>query len=304
MAYGDMTTAHRYEYNENVKLAFQQKKSRLGQAFSMQPNLKGKLAQAIELIGATEAVEGGGRGEDSPHIEPRTEPVFIQPLQREWGILLEREDDIKRIISYQSIHVQGGAAAFVRAFDRIRAAALFGPRRVGQDGLTIEAYNNPNGTVPVNYQQGGGGSNSGLTLQKIIRAMALLSLNEDMEDDEIYMAISVQQMENLFNLLQFQSSDFRRENKAVLDDKERTVHSFMGCNFIRVPNSFLPITALVRQCAMWMKTGMHEAPFMDLETNIGPNPNKKFRQQIYMEAYFGSTRSEDSRVVSVFCLES
>jgi hypothetical protein len=301
MAFEPISAAHRLTYNENVQLAVQQRTCRFEKAFTFQPNLKGRLARPIELFGAEEAIIDGESNGDTPHIATRVEDVFCRPRHIEYGKIIEKEDQIKAVIDYQSPTVQSGAATIMRGKDDIMGGAFFGPRLVGQDGTTVQAFVNPGGNVPVNYVASGSAVNSGLTFDKIVRGQSVLAANEvDIETDEIFMGITNRQMENLYTMVQFLSKDYR--DKTVINDAERTVISFMGCTFIRWQK--FTVSAQIRRCPMWVKSGMHFGEFMPLETNIERNPQKKYRLHPYMETYVGATRSEDAKVVEILCLES
>lgn len=305
MAFEAVTAAHRLAYKENVQLAVQQKRSRFENYFTYQGNLTGRQMRMLELIGTTEARVDAERGGDTPHIEARIEDVWLRPRRLDWGRLIEKEDTIKAAIDYSSVSVQDGAAAIARGRDRIMAAAFFGPRIVGQDGSQApEAFNNPNGNVPVNYVKTGSATNSGLTIPKLIRGLSILSAGEvDLEMDQACCAVSNIQMEDLYNSLQFTSKDFR--DKAVFDDKERTVLSFMGITFVRWQG--LPTVTgqpTQRRIPLWTKSGMHYGPFSDLETQIERNANKNYRLHPYMEIWCGATRSEDAKVVEIICSEA
>lgn len=304
MAFEAITAAHRLAYKENVELAVQQRRSRFENYFTYQANLSGRQMRVLELIGSTEARVDAERGGDTPHIEPRVEDVWLRPRRLDWGRIIEKEDTIKAAIDYSSVAVQDGAAAIARGRDRIMAAAFFGPRIVGQDGSQApEAFNNPGGNVAVNYVKTGAPANSGLTIPKLIRAMSILSANEvDLEQDKACCAVTNIQMEDLYNTLQFTSKDFR--DQAVFDDKERTVFSFMGIDFVRWQG--LPTVTgqpTQRRIPLWTKSGMHFGPFSELETQIERNTNKNYRLHPYMETWVGATRSEDAKVVEIICSE-
>lgn len=304
MAFQIVTDAHKLTYRENVALAVQQKQSRLAECCTYQPNIKGKQSQVIELLGGSEVIEDGARGEDTPHIEPSMEQVWMTPRQGEWGRLVEREDNLKGLFDYQSYYVQEAAASFQRWKDRLITNAIFGPRRVGPDGAQVnEAFSNPNGSVAVNYVASGAAVNSGLTFSKIVRGLSILGLTEDDTDsDPVFVGYTNRQMENLYEMIQFVSADYR--SKMVLDEGTKTVQQFMGIRFVRLRASLLPVSANVRGCPMWVKSGMHYAEAVPMESNADRNPQKKYRVHMYNEMYACATRSEDAKVVRIDCLET
>ncbi|WP_026783147.1 phage capsid protein [Pleomorphomonas koreensis] len=304
MAFGPITDAQRVGYQENVTLALQQKRSRYRDYFTFQPNLKGRVALAIEVIGQETAIIDGTRGGDTPAIEGSVEDTWMKPRQVEWGKLVEKEDQVKNMTDYTSTYVQTGAAAIARGEDSILRQSFYGPRLVGQDGTSSEAltltadYN----FVPVNYVASGAAANSGITIEKLNYAITLLAANEvDLERDVIAMSIGAKQENQLYNLLQYTSKDYR--DKAVLDTARQQVVSFAGINFVRDQNLPTNGTAKQRRCPLWVKSGMHYAEFDPLTTQMERNPQKKFRVQAYLEEWFGATRGENGKVIMIDCLE-
>lgn len=304
MGFSPITDAQRVGYQENVTLALQQKRSRYRDYFTYQPNLKGRVALAIELIGSEEAIIDGARGGDTPAIEGSLEDTWMKPRQLEWGKLVEKEDQVKNMTDYTSTYVQTGAAAIARGEDSILRQSFFGPRLIGQDGTSSEAlaltadFN----LVPINYVANGAAANSGITIEKLNYGLTLLAQNEvDMERDSIAMAIGAKQENQLYNLLQYTSKDYR--DKAVLDTERQRVASFGPITFVRDQKLPTNGTAKQRRCPLWVKSGMHYAEFDPLETNIDRNPQKKFRVQAYMEEWFGATRGENGKVIYIDCLE-
>lgn len=307
MAFEPVTALHRATFKDNFALACQQLQSRLRDYCTFQPDLKGEQARAIQLVAPRTAIIDGERLGDTPHVEGLREDVFIRPRRIEDGFLNEKEDNIKLVTDLTNSDLQGMAAAFERAVDSIIAQAFFGPRFVGKYGATAEAYSNPNGFVAIDYVKSGAATNSGLTFAKIVRALSLLSRGEvDLERDTICCGYTNLQMEDLYNQAQFVSRDFRRENKLITDDVTKTVISFMGIEFVRIPATLLPTVPgqpTHRRIPLWAKSGMHYGDFMPREVNLDRNPQKKYRLHAYGEQWFGATRSEDVKLVEVRCLE-
>jgi hypothetical protein len=303
MAQEAITAAHRLEYKENVQLAIQQKTPKFPDRFTFQPNMSGRQAKIIDLFGADEPIINGPRGGDTPHIEPKVEQVWMKPDQLEWGRLIEKEDTIKTHIALQSPYVQNGAASIVRGKDDICAAAFFGPRIVGQDGTTTEAYvaDTALNLVPVNYVPSGAAANSGLTFAKIAWGRTLMVTNEvDIESEDLFMAITGHEENDLYNQVQFLNKDYRE--RTVVDDKSKKVLSFMGIEFVRFQRlATVDGSPNITRAPLWCKSGMHFGEFDALETTIERNPQKKYRLHPYMETWVGATRSEDLKVVEIRC---
>ncbi len=305
MAFEPIPAMYRATFQDNVILACQQTRSRLLDYCTFHPNLKGDMARAIQIVAARTARRNSPRGAATPRIEGRLEEVYVTPEKLDDGFLEEKEDDIKLVTDLLNPNLQAMAAAHERGKDAIIAEAWFGPRRTGKNGLVIEAYNNPNGIVAHDYVPIGSATASRLTFDKIVRAISLLSISEaDLMRDKAVMAITNQQMEDLYRMVQYTSADYR--SKMVLDKLTETVVSFMGVEFVRLPASLIPTitTATRRRNPLWLKSGLHYGEFHPLQTTIDRDPTSNFNIQAYSVQFFGATRSEDVKVVEVHCNEA
>lgn len=287
-------TAHKLTYQQNVLLAVQQKTSRFEMGFSYQSGLKGRQAQLLELIGATEAIVDAPRGGDTPNIDANIEPVWCVPRSIEWGKVIEREDWIKALTDYQSAFVQNGAAAIVRGRDRIFAAAIFGTRKIGQDGSTTSSWSATNRVVAADV---GAVAATGMNLKKIQRAKRLLRQQQVMlDEEELWGVLNAQEMEELINDIVSASTEVRRT--AELDRDRGIIYAVGGVNFVHWED--MPdYDGSTSTAAIWCKSGMHYGDFAPLTIDVQPNPQKKYRPHPFMENWFGATRSQDEKVIKI-----
>jgi hypothetical protein len=305
MTMGDITQTHRLTFQNNVALAIQQLQSAYRDAFTFQPNLKGRQAQVLELVGPSEAIIDGARGGDTPHIEPQLEDVYMRPRRIEWGRLVEKADEIKNPLDVGSKYMQEAGGAVNRAEDRIYRSAFFGNRLVGMDGQTSQAMTLAAGfnLVPINYVNSGAAANSGLTYEKIVWGLALLAGNQvDMEREQFFMSVTRVQEANLYNMREFINADWTKT--LVVDEGNKRIKSFMGVSFLRDQSLGTNGTAGQRRCPLWAKSGMHRGEFSPLDTKMERNAGKSYRVHLYLEEFVGASRSEDGKVVAIDCLES
>lgn len=289
---GPVTDEHKLTYKENMALVVQQKTSRFEQAFTFHADLKGRQAQLIDLIGTTTAIVDGNRGGDTPNIDNNTEPVWVVPHQIEWGKLIEKEDAIKALTDFQSPFVQSGGAAIVRGRDTVFATALFADRKIGQDGGSTSSYDTTAKVVAANV----GGT--GMLLAKIQRAKRYLrAFQVDLDMEDLWGVLNAQQMEELYNDI-IAASSTPQGKMAVLDADKKSVHNVAGVSFANY-ESMTDYDGSTYTAAIWCKSGMHYGDFAPLDTRAEPNPAKKYRIHCYAENWWGSTRSEDKKVIKV-----
>lgn len=296
--YGPIEAVHKTTYQANVELAIQQKLPKLLPHTSPINDLKGKEMQAVELVGSSEAQEDAPHSTDTPDIPPRHLGIYVKPRRIIWGRSIPSETSIKAAVDYQSTYVQEGAAAVVRSRDKFLSEAAFGPRYIKyeEDGIPVSvAFDTTNRQIAVNY---GAGSDTGLTVKKIVRGLTLLEAAEvDIDSEELILWHSAAQNESLYAELQVTSKDYR--DKAVFEDKR--VREFMGIKLVSYQK--LPVASSVRTCLLYCKSGLHSGDAMPVTTQIERNVAKQYQPHPFMETWLGSTRSEDEKFVQILAKE-
>lgn len=297
--YGPVEAVHKTTYAANVELALQQKTPKLVPLTTPIANLKGKEMQVVELVGSSAAIEDGPDNAPTPHIEPKHLGIYVQPRRIYWGRTIPSTSTIKAAVDYQSAYVQEGAAAVQRSRDKFVMQAAYGPRYVKKTEAGIAeaiAFDTATRQIAKNY---GGGADTGLTVKKIVKAIAMLQAAEvDVDMEELILWHTAGQNESLYGELQVTSKDFR--SKAVFDGKRVT--EFMGIRFQHYEK--LPeAEAGVRRCMLYCKSGLHSGDAMPLTTHIERNPAQLYQPHPFMETWFGATRAEDEKFVDILCKE-
>lgn len=292
-----LQSAHILAYQANMALAVQQKRSILQAAFTPHSGLKGRLAQFLELVGETTAVINLGRAADTPNIDNQVEPIWVQPAQIVWGKLMELEDVIKSVTDPKSELIQAGAAAMVRAADTMRASAIFGSRRIGQDGGTTSAW--AGSTVTVGIGHADDVTAIGMNVKKLLRARRYLQANHvDTGEEQIFFSGNAQAQEELFRDLTFISADYR--NKKPLDEPEHV--GILGVTILPANDGAAALTdydGSTFTSALFCRSAMHEGDFMSLTSSIPLRADKLNRPHPQSEHWFGASRSEDKKVVKI-----
>ncbi|MBS7703178.1 phage capsid protein [Chelatococcus asaccharovorans] len=298
--FGPIEAVHKVRYNDNVKLALQRIRSVFRETFSLIPDVKGKEAQAVELVGRSRARRNAPNNAPTPNIPPSHAGIWVKPQRLDWGRTIPSSTSLLTATQYESIYVQEGAAAMRRGEDEILSETFFGIRLVAQDdtGLYTQVpFDTANQQIPVNYKAGGA---TGLTVKKFVGALSKFIDSEvDVDHEEIFCAITGKQNEDLYAELQVSSKDYR--NKAIFEDKR--VLSFMGVQLVTYTD--LPKTGEGhRRCPFWLKSGMHMGDALPISTVIERNPSMQYQPHPYMEQWLAATRSEDEKVIDILCAEA
>lgn len=293
-----ITTSHRLTYKENMQLAIQQKRSKLENAFMYVPGLSGRQSQFVEIFGATAVVMDLGRKADTPDIDSPVEGIWMTPRQAAWGKLMELEDAIKRTQDPSSQFIQAGAAAMVRGGDKIRAAAMFGSRKIGQDGTTVSAWAGDTVTVGVGASATDDTTATGMNVRKLIRGQRLMQARQiEVDDEDIHASVNAQGMEELYRDITYVNTDYR--SKSVLEGKQ--VREIMGITIHVIDGdaSLADYDGSTYTFGMWCKSGLAWGDFSPLTSDIPLRPDKMNRPHPFSEWWLGASRTEDYKVVKV-----
>jgi hypothetical protein len=180
-----------------------------------------------------------------------------------------------------------GAYALGRAIDDEILGAFFATSKTGENGTTDEAFSGQ--TVA------SGGSAAKLTIEQLLEGKRILMENEvDLDNDQIFMAISAAQHEDLLGMADIKTID-SNSTKVLVDGR---VRAFLGINFItteRIPGAGDDPT----NCPMWAKSGMHLCVWNDITTKISEREDKSYATQVYVRTTIGATRLELGKVVKI-----
>lgn len=205
------------------------------------------------------------------------------------------------VTSPRSAIVISHASAFQRSMDEAVIQAAIGTAFIGEDGGDPVDLPGPQKVLP-NY----GGANIGLTLAKLIKAKSILGKNEawgqsqsGVMGDKAYFVVSQQQLDDmLLNVNQVGNSQYANV-KALVDGE---VNHFMGFEFIR--SELLPLDgADIRTCFAFLSSGIAFAK-NGLSTKITVRDDLNETLQIRTKGSHGATRTEEEKVVIVYCDES
>ena len=332
-----ITTAFVKQYEANVRLLLQQMGSRLRDKVILSSGKRGEEVY-MDAIGSTKAQRVTTRYADSPLIITPHTRRRVTPVDFDWGELVDNPDKLRMIIDPTSTYAQNAALAMGREIDDLIIDAAFGTvsmtttdgssatasQTFAQDDGETVAVNHWEDLAGINYQGGtapfhetSGAStytkpttDSGLTIDKLIKARTLLAENEADDFDfggaggNLFIACSANQLRKLMNDPRVQSADYAALRALVSGE----VDSFMGFNFIRTELTKTSAQGVSRldsnsdeEVLAFHRAGIGLCVWADMVTRIEERADKRFSNYLYMSMTMGAVRLEGKRVVKILC---
>lgn len=284
------------QFSSNVGLLLQQKGSKFRGSVSTGTHV-GKQASPIDQIGAITAKTVTGRFNPKTRTDAQMDRRWVVPLDKEVNQLIDTYDKLRLLTDPSSKYVENAMYAIGRAMDEEILTRIHGTNLTGETGATSTTFPTAN-AVGVNQ---GAASATNLTFAKLREAKRLLmSFNNDVFSDEIYMAVNATCYDNLLSEIEITSRDFNPE--PVLKDGKLT--SVLG---IKIIHTELLVTGTDDQAGtstsvpLWLKSGVHLGMWADIKTSITTRNDLEGEPwQAMASATFGATRLEENKVIRIW----
>jgi len=198
-----ITTAFVEQYKGNVEHLVQQKGSRLRDCVSVE-TVTGTSA-FFEQIGSTSAQLRTSRHADTPRMDTPHSRRRVSLADYDWADLIDSEDRVRMLIDPTGPYAMAAANAMGRSMDDVIVAAADGTAFTGVAGGSSTVYD---ADMTVDVQVGiSPAADTGLNVGKLRAAKKNLDANEA-EDDDRFLIINAQQLQNLLAETEITSSDF------------------------------------------------------------------------------------------------
>lgn len=275
-------------YGSNVSMLAQQIGSRLRNTVTVKSGVVGEETY-MDQIEAFEALARGSR-------LAATDPTLASYARRRIALedfyiakAIDKIDDIRTLADPTSAISKSGIAGLGRKIDDQIIAALYGTAYTGKVGGTS--------TVLPSSQKIASASTN-LTLTKWLDAIEILNGNDVDPSDEKFLLIGSNQLSSLLNTTEIKSADYNTVKALV----QGQLNSFLGCTVIRTER--LPVSASVRKCLLYTKSGIGLAIGRDIVSRIDELPTNHYAKQLYFSMAIGASRLEEDKCVEISCLES
>jgi len=287
-------------YNQNIVQLLQQKQSRLRQA-CMPATGVGEQMSPVDQIGSIEMQDVTTRFAPMGRVDAAVDRRWARPNDADLPQLIDTFDKLKIITDPQGIYVTNAVSAANRKYDDVIGNAFFAAAATGKTGATSTAFDSTNQVVSVNV----GGTDSPLNVAKLEAARTILLANEaDLENDDLFCAITSKDHKALMSEIQVLSLDF---NERPVYNQKGLITSFRGINFIHSERPWATTEATddaagsSRQVPFWLKSGMHVVTWNDINTSVSVrNDIQGEPYQVYVKMSVGATRNEEKKVVKIW----
>jgi hypothetical protein len=214
---------------------------------------------------------------------------------------IDEWDDISlgELPAPQSESVQAHAMAARRQIDDTIIEAATGTAYIGETGTTAVDLGNAQ-KVAVTYHSGGTSANTGMTLDKLIRAKYLLDVAEVPMEGR-YLAMSSKQLSDLLADVDQVSNSRYSDVKALVDG---TINRFLGFTFVFSERLFKDPATDIRTCFAWYRDGIALSNTEQPRARIDILPTQNHSIQIRTTMIVGATRLQEAFVIAIYCDES
>lgn len=262
-------------------------------------------ARAVNQVGTTRPNKNLARLSGTPVNDIPADNRWVYPNEYDNALYITKQDEVRLMIDLKGPYIAAQHEAMGRAEDEEILLSFYADAKTGKNGSTTTTFP---GSQVVAVTVGGGGAATGLNVPKLRAAkVKLKKAGVDLRSDQIFMAITATDEDNLLNEVQIISDDYK--NLRPVFDEQGTLTRFMGINFVQIEfddaTSYPDAAAAMvngssqRMLPMWVKSGIHLGYWNKLNTRVDERPDLRYAWQMYTKQVLGATRTQEKKVVQV-----
>jgi len=291
-------------FTSNVEHLLQQTDARIYPAV-MHGSYVGQSAQVVNQFGTIAMQPVVSRFTPKVRTDAPTDQRWVYPLSYDANQSVDNFDKLKIIIadplSQEAVVARN---AVNRQKDLSLINAFFGTAKTGIEGGTSTVFGTTVTTTAGgrNVAVSTGGATSNLNVAKLREARrALMSFNNDMENDPSFIAVTSTEHDALLGEIQVTSLDFNDTPVLVAG----RIKQFMGFNFIQtelLTTGTDDAAGTSRQIPAWVKSGMHCGMWNDITNDIHQRHDLVGDPwEITTTITLGSTRTQENKIIRIWC---
>lgn len=273
----------------------------------------GDRSQVVNYLGPIYFQERTTAYQDTKFSDVEHTQRWITGRDFDCAVPVDRLDTLRMIYDPTNPYVDRMREAAARLEDDIITASFYATALSGKQGTTQTAFPTSD-VVPFDGGTGITGSQQGMSVAKLRRARRKMKENYvDLRAEKPMIAVTAAQVDDLLGEVAVGSKDYNAVQPLV----DGEVSAFMGFTFVPIQDVIPTRTAstelvagtanaqgLVRQCPVWVKSGMHFGSWQDLVITINNRADKNNIKQIHGCMTLGATRVEEGKVLALECAES
>jgi hypothetical protein len=284
----NIETSYVNMFEDNIRLLVQQKGTKFRNTVEVDTDFTGEH-KFYDQLGADTMTERTARNQDTPIDPPNHQRRRISARDFVHARLLDKEDELKMLADPKGKYTLSAVHAASRQMDDVVIEAFNATAYTGKAGGTEVSFDS-------NNQIAAGGT--GLTKAKILSAKLILDDN-DVDDEDRYLACAPQQIIDLLNTVEVGSSDYNTV-KTLVDGQ---VDTWLGFKFIKSTRLGVDGSSS-RLVYCWHKWAIKLAIQKEATANLDIRPDKNRAWQIMVTMSIAATRLEEKRIAQIACVET
>lgn len=291
----DLQVLRTQEYSTNLELLSQQMTPKLASHTRVQSASGSKAFRMLSQMQKTNSQDVVTSATPAMNIDVTLDGRWVYPTKKGWGTVVDEIDLLQTNISPQGAYVRDAVAALNRDKDDLFINAFFGTAQTGETGSTSTTFDS-NNQIAASV-----GTTTGMNIEKLRAAQkGLLDNDVDIEMEDIYVAMSPTQHDDLLALTQVVSTDF---NTRPVLGTDGMVRKFLGMNII-ISTRLTTDGSGDRRCPVWVASGMGCGLWQDINGVVRNRPDLH-KNPDYVEAgmMIGFTRLEEAKCFEIKCTE-
>jgi hypothetical protein len=305
-----VTTAHIAEYTNNVEMVLSQTTAKLA-PYTTPVACRGELQEITNLIGDVRPQRGGARHSDTQYVNtPHDRRWLAKEESYYFADLVDTEDQLRSVIALDGAYTRRAAAVVTRAKDEAVLRGIYGTALTGKTGGTQVAF--PAGNI-IPVDTGAAGA-TGLNMAKLRAArVQLMARLVDLEAEELCIALTARQVDNLLGEVQAASSDFISSMGGATVTMSGRLTKLFGFTIVEceIGNtaSFGDAAALTRDIdsyrlvPFWARSGLALGQWGIVTGSIDRLPQKRNSVQVFSEIHVAASRVQEGKVGLIRCAE-
>lgn len=300
------------EFTSTYELLLQQEVSKFRSLVDSR-TYRGRAAAAVNQIGALQFKMPAGRYSPKQfQIAQFTRP-WVQPTDRSLTVPFDTFDELRSVCDPKAAISASVVAAANRFFDDLIIGAAFGTTQRGEDASvwTAETFPSTASTTTSSSAPFGGflvvdtfgsGASVGMTYNKIREGRRVLEHYEnDLAMNPVNLAVGSQQNSDMLG--QIEVIDKKFNDKPVVESG--VVTGILGCNNVSSERLQTSSSNSLRNCIMWIRSGLHLGIWKDMSTKIDNRSDiESDPWQLYSMITAGAVRTQLGKVIQINCADT